>query len=212
MRIRLGSALVALGLAAGGLAAAGLAAGQARQDDAQAARSKGSPTARVTMFEISDFQCPFCADFALQTMPILEREYVATGRVRLVFVNFPLQMHRNAEPAAELAMCAGRQGKFWQLHDLLFRNQRRWAGLAEPGDYFLQLGDSAGADRDSLVACLRAGTVRNLVRADAEGAVRSGARSTPTFYIEGGLMVGAAPVEVFRAVLDSIIRARSGTR
>jgi len=204
MRLRLTSILVVLGLVAGPVVN-----GVAKQDDLRAARTKGSPTAPVTVYEMSDFQCPFCADFALQTMPALDREYVQTGKVRFVWVNLPLPMHQNAVPAAELAMCGARQGKFWQLHDLLFRNQQRWAGLAEPGNYFLSLGDSAGANRDTLASCLREGTMRALVRADAEGAVRSGARSTPTFYIEGGLLVGAQPVEVFRPVLDSIVRVKT---
>jgi len=204
MRSVLTGGLVALGLMAGSVAH-----GVAKQDDLHATRTKGSPTAPVTVYEMSEFQCPFCADFALQTMPVLDREYVQTGKVRFVWVNLPLSYHRNASPAAELAMCGARQGRFWQLHDLLFRNQRRWAGLREPGSYFLSLGDSAGANRDSLATCLRDGAVRALVRADAEGAVRSGARSTPTFYIEGGLLVGAQPIEVFRAVLDSIVRVRT---
>ena len=204
MRLRLTSSLVVLGLVAGPVVN-----GVAKQDDLRAARTKGSPTAPVTVYEMSDFQCPFCADFALQTMPALDREYVQTGKVRFVWVNLPLPMHQNAVPAAELAMCGARQGRFWQLHDLLFRNQQRWAGLAEPGNYFLSLGDSAGANRDTLASCLREGAMRALVRADAEGAVRSGARYTPTFYIEGGLLVGAQPVEVFRAVLDSIVRLKT---
>ena len=193
--------------------AAGLAAQSATQPDQLiAARSRGRATAPVTMYEISDFQCPFCAEFALQTMPALDREYVATGKVRVVFVNFPLPMHRNSVPASELAMCGARQGKFWPLHDLLFRTQQRWQGLAEPGSFFLGLADSVGANRDSLTSCLREGATRALVRSDAEGAVRSGAHSTPTFYIEGGLVVGAQPVEVFRTVLDSIVRVKSCTR
>lgn len=204
MRLYLTAGLVSLGLAA-----APLVAGLATQDDLRAARTKGAPTAPVTVYEISDFQCPYCAEFAMRTMPTLEREYVQTGKVRFVFVNLPLPMHQNAVPAAELAMCGARQGKFWQLHDLLFRHQSRWAGLTEPGSFFLQLGDSAGADRDALATCVREGTVRALVRSDAEGAVRSGARSTPTFYIEGGLLVGAQPVEVFRTVLDSVVRAKA---
>jgi protein-disulfide isomerase len=199
-------------LAALATAAGPAAQGAAQQDQLLAARSKGRPTAPVTMYEISDFQCPFCAEFALETMPALEREYVASGKVRVVYVNFPLPMHRNAVPAAEVAMCAARQGKFWPMHDLLFRTQGRWQGLAEPGSYFLALGDSVGADRDSLTACVRDGAVRALVRSDAEGAVRSGAHSTPTSYIEGVLVVGAQPVEVFRGVLDSIVRVKSGTR
>ena len=194
--------------------AAGPAARSAAQQDDQliAARTKGRPTAPVTMYEISDFQCPFCAEYALQTAPTLDREYVQTGKVRVVFVNLPLPMHRNSVPASELAMCGARQGKFWPLHDLLFRTQQRWKGLAEPGSFFLGLADSVGANRDSLIACVRDGATRALVRSDAEGAVRSGAHSTPTFYIEGGLVVGAQPVEVFRSVLDSIVRVTSPTR
>jgi protein-disulfide isomerase len=184
----------------------------AQQDELLAARTHGSATAPVTVYEISDFQCPYCAQFFLETMPSLEREYVVPGKVKFVFVNFPLPMHPNAVPAAELAMCAARQGKFWPIHDVLFRNQRQWAGLSEPGPVFLSYGDSVGANRETLTSCVRDGTMRNLVRADAEGAVRSGARSTPTFYVEGGLIVGAQPVETFRAVLDSLVRARSGTR
>lgn len=132
--------------------------------------------------------------------------------MRLVFVNFPLAQHLNAEPAAELAICAARQNKFWPVHDLLFRYQDRWEGLRQPGSYFLALGDSAGANRDELVACLRSGAAQQIVRSDAEGAHRSGAESTPTFYIEGGLLVGAQPIAVFRQVLDSIISVKGRRR
>lgn len=187
-----------------------LAAALLTQDDYRAARTKGSATAPVTVYEISDFQCPYCAQFWRETLPALEREYIGTGRVRLVFVNYPLAMHPNAEPAAELAICAARQDKFWPVHDLLFRYQERWEGLREPATFFLALGDSAGASREELVACLRSGAARQIVQSDAEGAARSGARSTPTFYIEGGLMVGAQPIGVFRRILDSIIRAKRG--
>jgi protein-disulfide isomerase len=192
-------------------AAALLAVASPAQDDLRPARTKGSATAPVTIYEMSDFQCPWCGRFARETMPTLEREYVATGKVRIIFVNFPLPMHPNAAPAAELAMCAAKQEKFWPMHDLLFRTQDRWEGLREPGVFFLGLGDSIGADREQLTACVRSAATRDLVRADAEGSARSGARSTPTFWIEGGLMAGAQPIEVFRTVLDSIYRAKTGT-
>ena len=182
------------------------------QDDLRAARTKGSADARVTVYEMSDFQCPWCARFFRETQPLLEREYIATGKVRLVFVNFPLPMHANAGPAAELAMCAARQGRFWPMHDLLFRHQAHWQDLREPGSFFLGLGDSAGVDREVLTQCLRTRATRDVVRSDAEGSARSGARSTPTFYIEGGLVSGAQPIEVFRGILDSIIRTKTGTR
>jgi protein-disulfide isomerase len=204
MRTALAIAILAL--------TAGSSPAWAQQDELLAARTHGSAAAPVTVYEISDFQCPYCARFFLETMPSLEREYVVPGKVKFVFVNFPLPMHPNAVPAAELAMCGARQGKFWPLHDVLFRNQRQWSGLSEPGTVFLSYGDSVGANREALAACVRDGTMRTIVRTDAEGAVRSGARSTPTFYVEGGLIVGAQPVETFRAVLDSLLRVKSGSR
>jgi protein-disulfide isomerase len=191
------------------LALAAAATATAQDDELLAARTKGRADAPVTIYEMSDFQCPWCARFALETLPLLEREYVATGRARFVYIHFPLSHHRNAVPAAELAMCGARQGRFWQLHDLLFRHQARWQDLEEPGSYFLALGDSAGVDREALVACLRSGATRELIRRDAAAALRSGARSTPAFYIEGGLLAGAQPLGVFRRILDSIIRERT---
>jgi protein-disulfide isomerase len=161
------------------------------------------------MYIMSDFECPWCGDFARNTFPIIEREYVATGKMKIVFVNMPLSIHKNAEPAAEVAMCAARQNKFWQIHDLLFRHQSDWSDLDEPGPYFLSLGDSAGADRAQLTACLQTAATRPLVKADYDGSLRTGAHSTPSFYIEGGLMSGAEPMDVFRPILDSIIRVKT---
>ena len=178
-----------------------------------ALRSKGRPDAPVTVYEMSDFQCPYCRDFALTTFPILEREYVETGKVRFVYINLPLtSLHPNAPAAAAVAVCAARQGHFWSMHDLLFRHQDGWAKLAVPRPYFLVLGDSAGVDRGRLASCLASPDPAAEVAADAQRAGRAGARSTPTFYIEGALLEGAAPVAVFRTVLDSIYRSKTGPR
>ena len=168
-------------------------------------RTKGSATAPVTVYEMSDFQCPYCKRHAAKVFPELERDYIDTGKVRWVFVYFPLTgLHPNAEPAAELAACAARQDKFWEVHDLLFRNQATWAPLREPGPFFLSFADSAGLDKSALTKCLQSGDTRDEVEQDAVSAVRSGARSTPTFYVEGGLIEGAQPTPVFRQVFDSI--------
>lgn len=180
----------------------------AQQDDLRAARTKGSATAPVTVFEMADFQCPVCGRFVREEFPTLEREYITTGKVKWVFVNFPLPMHPNAEPAAELAMCAAKQNRFWQVHDLLYRHQEAWAELPQPGVYFMGLADSAGTDRDQMVQCLRTGATRDLVRSDAEGSTRSGATGTPNFYIERGLIRGTISIAQFRTVLDSIIRSK----
>ena len=124
-------------------------------------RTKGSAKAPVTVYEMSDFQCPFCRRHATEVFPILEREYVQTGRVRWVFVNLPLtSLHPNAVPAAELAMCAARAGKFWPVHDLLFQHQQAWAPLANPRPFFLSLADSAGIPRAGIESCLETGQGR----------------------------------------------------
>ena len=180
-------------------------------DPALEMRSKGSAHAPVTVYEMSDFQCPYCRQFALETFPQLERDYVRPGKVRWVFINYPLtSIHAHASAAAELAMCAGKQKGFWKVHDLLFAYQESWAPLKEAGPFFVSLADSARLSKPALIACLESPETLNSVRADAEGAARSGATSTPTFYIEGGLLEGAQPVAVFRQVLDSVYGVKTG--
>ena len=191
--------------------AAPLAAQQGK--DPLAMRTRGSASAPVTVYEMSDFQCPFCKRPVDQTFPVLEREYVATGKVRWVFINYPLtSIHPNAVPAAELAMCAGRQGKFWEAHHLVFRTQKVWAPLKDPGPFLASLVDSLGLSRTAVLPCLEQGQTRKEIQTDAEGSARAGAQSTPSFYIEGGLMVGAQPIEIFRQVLDSIYRVKTGKK
>jgi len=185
----------------------------AQATDPLSPRTKGRATAPITVYEMSDFQCPFCRRHALQTFPLLEQEYIATGKVRWIFINFPLtSIHPNAVPAAEFAVCAGRQGKFWPAHDLIFRSQETWAPLRDPAPFLLSLADSLGLGRPALTACLADQSVRELIRSDAQGAVRAGASSTPSFWIEGGFMVGAHPIETFRQILDSIyaLKTRPG--
>ena len=178
-----------------------------------ATRTKGSPSAPVTVYEMSDFQCPYCKKFAEQTFPQIERSYIAPGKVRWVFVNFPLtSVHKHAAAAGELALCAAKQQGFWRVHDLLFQYQDTWAPLKEAGPFFVSLADSAGLAKKALVACLEAPETLEDLKAEAEGSQRSGATSTPTFYIEGGLMEGAVPFDVFKRVLDSVYAVKAVRR
>jgi len=194
--------LLALLLATAGAATA--------QPDPHATRSKGSVSAPVTVYEMSDFQCPFCKRFTEQYFPSLEKEYIATGKVRWIFINLPLvSLHPNAVPAAEFAMCAAREDKFWPAHDLLYRRQEVWAPLKNPAAFLLSLADSLKIPRARIAPCREKAETRALVRSDSEGAVKAGAGSTPTFYIEGGLLAGAYPPEVWRPILDSVIRVKS---
>ena len=192
-----------------------IAQATATAKDPLASRSKGAPSAPVTVYEMSDFQCPYCRKHAMEVFPAIERDYVRTGKVRWVFINLPLvSIHANALPAAELAMCAARLGKFWPIHDLLFQHQETWAPLKEPGPFLLSLADSVKLPRAPLVKCLESEAARAEIQAEAQGSERAGAASTPTFYIEGGLLTGARPVELWREVLDSIYadKAAGGKR
>ncbi len=187
--------------------------GGARQAPADplAARTKGRGDAPVTVYEMADFQCPACRGFALTVLPALDREFVATGKVRWVYINFPLtRIHPNATPAAEAAMCVARQRRFWEMHDLLFEHQSEWAALAEPRPALVALGVRAGAKRAQLQTCVATRATRGEVEDDARRAARAGARATPSFYIEGGLLEGAPPTaQPFRLLLDSVYRART---
>jgi protein-disulfide isomerase len=192
--------------------ASGVPAALRRQADALIKeRSKGSAAAALTVYELSDFQCPWCRRQATETLPILEKEYIETGKVRWIFLNFPLtQLHPNAAAAAEFAMCAAKIDKFWPIHDLLFTYQEKWAPLKDPAPFLLSLADSAGLQREDLTACLQSHEMQGLVRSEAEGAAKSGVQSTPTVYIEGvGMLAGAAPVAVFRQVLDSLWKEKT---
>ena len=172
-------------------------------------RSKGSPTAPIAVYEMSDFQCPFCRQHAMETFPQIDKLYLETGKVRWTFVNFPIpQLHPNATVAAEFAMCAAKVDRFWPVHDLIFKYQNSWKGLADPADFLLGLADSAGIKRADIVPCLTRGDTRQLVRTEAEEVARVGIQSTPTFVIEGKLLRGAAPLNVFTGILDSIYASK----
>ena len=175
-----------------------------------ASRTIGRADAPVTVYEMSDFQCPFCRRFWVESFPAIEKEYINTGKVRWIFINYPIaQRHPNAVPAAEFAMCAAKQGKFWPAHDRIYQTQAEWAELPDAGPFFAAQIATLRLNREQMLGCLERSETLPLIRQDAEGAVRSGARSTPSFYIEGGMMSGAQPIAVFRRVLDSVLTVKS---
>ena len=180
-------------------------------EDPLTARSKGAPGAPVTVYEMADFQCPACRLFAVTVLPTLEREFIQTGKVRWVFINLPLtSIHPNAMAAAELAVCAARQGRFWETHDALYQRQAEWAKVGQPRALLVSLAQRAGVDRTKLLACLDEGSARGEVELDAQRAQRAGAQSTPSFYIEGGLLEGAPYTpDPMRRLLDSVYAVRT---
>jgi protein-disulfide isomerase len=186
------------------------AAAPADPDGAKAdlARIQGSATAPVWVIEVSDFQCPFCRQWHDQTYKKLRDEFVRTGKVRLAYVNFPLAQHEHAWPAAEAAMCAGAQGKFWEMHDALFTTQQRWESLGSAAPVFDSLARATGVDPARWQQCVQSGKMRAWIQADHDRAQRAGASSTPTFMIGNRMLVGMTSIEQLRSAIDTAL-ARS---
>ena len=187
--------------------AAAVPAIQKDSDDVKAdlARIQGSPTAKVWVIEVSDFQCPFCRQWHEETYQKLRDEFVKTGKVRLAYVNFPLAQHTYALPAAEGAMCAGVQGKFWEMHDALFANQAKWEILPAPGPFFESLARGVGVDVARWRQCVQSRKMTPLIMADQDRARVAGAASTPSFIIGNQLLVGTQPIENLRSAIDSAL-------
>ena len=156
--------------------------------------AKGPADAPVTVIEFSDFQCPFCARVN-PTLAKLQQAY--PGKVRIVFRDLPLAMHKNAAVAAEAAHCAHDQGKFWEMHDRMFANQQK---LTAPE--LKEHAAALGLDGTAFNQCLDSGKYTAEVRRDADEAARLGLSGTPAFFINGRLLTGAQPFENFAQVVE----------
>jgi protein-disulfide isomerase len=173
---------------------------------ADAARIQGSASAPVWVVEVSDFQCPFCKTWHDSVYDAFRREFVTSGAVRFAYINYPLPNHANAMPAAEAAMCAGVQGKFWEMHDGLFERQHDWAHVPNAAAVFDSVARSKGIDVTALRQCIASGTVRDLIRADVDRAQETGVQGTPSFLIGGDVLLrGMQPLEnLRRAIADKL--------
>jgi protein-disulfide isomerase len=154
-----------------------------------AASSRGSESAQWAVIEFSDFQCPFCGQFARKILPTILRDYVDTGKVRYSFKHFPVRaLHPDAESAAMAADCAGKQNKFWAMHDLLFRNQ---TGLT--AFFGLERGIELDLDKSRFLECM-AGP-----RVPVEQAIALAKdlriSATPTFFVGSVLPNGEVAVK-----------------
>jgi protein-disulfide isomerase len=165
----------------------------------------GDTTARVWLIMISDFQCPYCKQFHDESFEALRKDYVATGKVRMAYINFPLPSHLNAWPAAEAAMCAGAQGKFWPMHDVLFSSQSTWEERHPAEQVIDSLATSVGVDTVPLDRCVTAHVAKDLIDADMARAEHAGARSTPTVIVGSKIMVGVQPTANYRRAIDSAL-------
>jgi protein-disulfide isomerase len=160
----------------------------------------GGASARVEIVEFSDFQCPYCR----QVAPVLKQIMAKYGdRVKLVWKDFPLPSHPDARPAAEAAQCANDQGKFWAYHDKLFENQNDMS-VTNLKEWAAQMG----MDATKFNACFDKGTHRQLVQQDQEEGSRHGVSSTPSVFINGRALIGAASVETYGAIIEEELARR----
>jgi len=196
-------------------AAAGVAPGlsDSVSTRADAGRIRGSTTAPVWLVEVSDFQCPYCKEWHDKTFPVIDREYVQTGKVRLAYLNFPLSsIHPNARRASEAAMCAAAQGKFWELHDSLFDTQQKWSGVQNPMTAFDSLAVAAGTNAVAWRDCMTTSAAAPIIDADIERSRKAGVQSTPTFFVGDRKIEGAFPADSFRVAIEQALAKARGPR
>jgi protein-disulfide isomerase len=175
-------------------------------------RIQGDPNAPLWIIEMSDFQCPFCKTWHDSTYPGVVRDYVKTGKVRLAYLNFPLRMHPHAMPAAEAAMCASVQGKFWEMHDAIFSSQDRWVPTTDAQPVFESLAAPLGLDMNTWRICMSKHLTRALIQADYERSASAGIESTPSFFVGDQGIAGAQTYGVFRDAIEQQLKKKSGTK
>ncbi len=147
----------------------------------------GPDSAPVQITEFSDFQCPWCARFAILTEPDVRQRLIPTGKVRWRYMNFPLppDLHPNTAAAHLVAACALAQGKFWEMHDQLYMNQNEWAAERNPMKLFLQYAARLGLNTDTLRVCVAAKRPWPQIQAEKCEGIRLGVQGTPTFFVNG---------------------------
>jgi protein-disulfide isomerase len=167
----------------------------------------GSKTAPLTIVEYTDYQCPFCQRFHVTAFSELKKQYIDSGKVRFFSKDMPLDFHPNAMRAAQAARCAGEQKKFWELRDVMGANPDKL-----DIDHIVGFAADLKIDAAALRACVESGKYKEPVQRDVLEAMKVGANGTPTFVVgksvgegvDGELVVGAMPFEMFDAKLKSL--------
>ena len=161
----------------------------------------GNPDAKLTMIEFSDFQCSFCKRHHEQTFPELKAKYFDPGLVKLIFKDFPLAFHENAQPAAEAGQCAFEQGKFWEYQDKLFENQEKLDKTS-----LKKYAGEIDLNQARFDSCLDSGKYRQRVNDDAALGQKIGVKGTTSFLIGDTLVDGAYPFAAFEKVIEEKLK------
>lgn len=166
----------------------------------------GDPKAKVTIIEFGDYQCPFCRIFWKDTLPRLRKECLDTGKVRLVFRDFPQSVHPEAAAAAQAAECADDQQRYWPYHDKIFREQDRRGQEGEVVRFraadLKRWGADVGLDAAAFNECVDSGRHKDEVAKDYADAAGVGIQGTPVFFVNGRALFGAHPFATFQKVIE----------
>lgn len=171
-------------------------------------RVLGLPTAPVWVVIVSDFQCVDCKRWYDEVFPHLVKEYEATGRIRLAYVNMPRENRLNGMATALAATCAAASGRFWETAERIFATQDIWRSLPDARPYLDSLASAAGVNAPAQQLCTERARGMKLVQADMERATTAGVDSLPTFFIGTHKVVGNAPLATFRSVIESALAGR----
>jgi protein-disulfide isomerase len=167
----------------------------------------GNADAPVTIIEFSDYECPFCGRFFAQTLPSIKSKYIDTGKVRLVYRDFPLSFHANAQKAAEAAECAGQQGKYFEMHDKIFQGQTSLSV-----DNFKKWAADISLNTATFNTCLDSGATVAEIQKDLQEGTAYGVRGTPGFFVgktngnTAQLISGAYPFQAFEQIIDAALQ------
>lgn len=163
---------------------------------------KGNASSTVILTEYSDFQCPACRTY----YPVIREVMAQYGdRIALVYRHFPLASHANAEFAARAAEAAGMQGKFWEMHDLLFEKQAEWSGVSDVVSTFRSYATLLAISPDQFESDFRSGDVKNIVSAQRVHSLRVGLQGTPSFFINGNQIRNPNSVEEFKLIIENAL-------
>jgi len=166
----------------------------------------GPDSARIEIMEFSDFECPWCARFAVLQMPDVRQRLLSTGRVRWRFVNFPLEGHTKSPYAHLAAACANEQGRFWEMHDLIYQNQEDWVTSGNLEKTIDGYADRAGLDKARYRSCVQERRTWGQVLADKALGDSLGLTGTPTFFLNGRELPDRPAITVDRLIylVDSL--------
>jgi protein-disulfide isomerase len=154
--------------------------------------ARGSEDAPVRVEEYMDYQCPYCAMVARLTVPGIIERYVETGQVRYILYDFPVHPGENSYLAAEAARCAGDQGAYWRMHDVLLGRLSEWSQEGNPTGRFREYAEQLGLDMDAYRTCMSERRHRDVVLASRRRGEQQGINSTPTFVINGEQRISGA--------------------